>query len=84
MSTFRLDLLFLRPSEADLPCPAISHVYVKTKSTHGYLGFDPETITLQCHSLQELEGEIDSLHGELEEIRKMARRKYARYHRKAL
>ena len=74
-STYSLDLQFLSPYRVKKGAfgHASAHVWVKTYSTteEGRVLITPE-----CASLAELEYHIDRLKGELEEIRKAAKREF--------
>ena len=76
-NTYSLDLVFLSPyplKKDDLPDHAIAQVLVKTltRDEDGHI-----LITPQCVSLRELEHHINRLKQELDEIRKVAKRKFA-------
>ena len=76
-NTYSLDLVFLSPyplKKDDLPGHAITEVFVKTHSRDedGHL-----LITHECVSLRELEHEVNRLRQELDEIIKVAKRKFA-------
>ena len=80
--THSLDLLFITPSEGDLPSPARSHVYIKNSMVPGYRGgFNPSVITADCETFEELQYQVDRLQKELEAILKSGRAKYAAYDR---
>jgi len=79
--TSSLDILF-RDAPAfglkDAPSTQSAKVYVKNHTTSVLKnGNRLDFITPECVSLGELDGEIDRLHAELEDIRKMAQRKFA-------
>ena len=75
MRTYSLDLLFKGGEGSNSRGPTRSHVYVKSWTTRGDAR---PLLSSECLSLSELEGEIDRLKGELEEIRKKARHEYAK------
>lgn len=80
--THSLDLLFITPSEGDLPSPARSHVYIKNSMVPGYRGgFNPSVITADCETFEELQYQVDRLQKELEAILKSGRGKYAAHDR---
>ncbi len=71
---YSLDLDVLKLAEGDVPAPCV-RVYVKA------YGSDERGliyITSECVSIPELDSEIDRLKEELEEIRKRAKREFAK------
>jgi hypothetical protein len=78
MQTYSFDLLFLPAPDNFPPGPSISEVRLKSYTMGGYTGTpDAPTITPRCISYQELNEQIERLLGELEEIRKEAKKKYS-------
>ncbi len=76
--TRSLDLEFRSPyplKKGDLPGHASAHVMVKAWSRRRKDG--SPIITPECISRREIEHEIDRLKEELEEIRKVAKKKFA-------
>lgn len=77
--TYNLDLLYLHVPifEVGVNTDKIAQVYIKTRTTHAYLGeMELDYITQQCTSLPEFEAELDRLVSELECIRQAARREF--------
>jgi len=79
--TSSLDLLF-RDAPVfglkDAPSIQSAKIYVKSHTTYVLEGRNKlDFITSECVSLGGLEGEIDRLHAELDDIRKMARQRFA-------
>jgi len=77
MSTYRFGLLFLPRRKKDHPGPAISHLYLKILMRQNYRGKrTPVLLTPQCLTFSELRGCISALRRELDQLEKLARRKY--------
>ena len=76
--TVNLDLFFLEFSVDDTvsPGPDISHVSVLSAHSPPYAKGEL-VITPGCYGVSEIDGQIDRLHRELEEIRKQAHKRYA-------
>lgn len=72
--TYSLGLDFVKPGKAGLPHPPISRIYIKTHSENerGTMFITPD-----CLTLVELEWQIERLQNELEEIRRLARKKFS-------
>lgn len=78
MATETFGLLFLEPGPNDLVGPPVSHVYVKQSSRIDYRGInkDLRPLTPQAVSSQELGSYIDKMCEELQDIKRVATRKY--------
>ncbi len=84
--TYSLDIQFLNLPffEGGVPTP-IAHVYIKRRTSGRYPGeMDLDYITPECVYLEEFEAQLDRLNGEIETIRRAARRKFAAAKRKSV
>ena len=77
MSRYSLDLLFLDGKETS---PSIAHICVKTVTTGGYKGVNPDLplISPQCMTYAEVVAQADRLIAELNSIKAEAKRKFGK------
>jgi hypothetical protein len=76
METLHFDLLFFGGGDS---APSAAIVQVKSSGAQTYAGEKYEDlISAECLSATELDGQIDLLHRELEEVRKKGRLKFAK------
>ncbi len=77
---YNFDLLFLEQhGQSGTPESPIVHVYARNLQSCGYPDeryTGVQLLTPRCHSLREIEAEINRLHDELELMRKAARTKF--------
>jgi hypothetical protein len=74
MSNYSLELDFTAGRSGSIPYNALAEIYI-SRSTSNATG--RTFITHDCVTSKELDEEIDRLHGELENIRKRARVRFA-------
>lgn len=89
MNTYSLDLLFLSRKKRELEYkfgPPSSHITLKSWTCIDRKGVpkDLPLLTPDCITIGELEYQVERLHEELEEIRKAAKAKYAKYYGRAV
>lgn len=88
MDTHSFDLLFEGAKKRELEYrhgPPTSHIYLKSWSSFDSgRKKDLLLLTPDCITIRELEYQIERLHEELEEIRKAAKAKYAKYEGRAI
>jgi hypothetical protein len=76
MNKYNFDLVFLDETDVHSPAPVLSHVTVRNLDPNPYEPNRGHLLTRQCHSLVELENQINRLKQELDTVLAEARRKY--------
>jgi hypothetical protein len=74
-----LRLLFDAPGEQDLPGNAIAHIYLNKWIRGNIGGRDTTLLTPERVSFREFQHYIKTLHEELEEIERQAKRKFTEF-----